>query len=92
MQIQTSSADIPSCNSVCSEGSEASFAPSKMLSRRCQESNDNIIPRLMSKVAVLSAGQNAIDLSTAENWLMRNDLIESVRADGYQSLSAAVGS
>lgn len=69
----------------------AAQKPTKMLSRRCREKNDTIIPRLMREVAVLSAGENAIDLSTAENWLMRHDLIENVRSNGGWELPLAVG-
>lgn len=51
-----------------------------MLSRRCQERNRTVIPRLLSQHAILlSDDQDTVNMSTAGNWLMREELVESFR-------------
>ncbi|KAI9878492.1 MAG: hypothetical protein M1830_000724 [Pleopsidium flavum] len=62
-----------------------------MLSRRCRERNAGVIPHLLSQHGTLLSGdQDTVDMSTAENWLMREELIERFRAGGaFDRLSNA---
>ena len=48
-----------------------------MLSRRCRIKNEITIPRIFSQRATLSSSNETIDMSTAENWLMRHELIDA---------------
>ncbi|KAF3388834.1 1-aminocyclopropane-1-carboxylate synthase 2 [Penicillium rolfsii] len=51
-----------------------------MLSSRCQHRNEAIIPSLLSQHdAVLVGGQETIDLSTAENWPVKQKVLEELR-------------
>jgi len=63
-----------------------------MLSSRCRERNATIIPDILHKHAALFSGDpDLIDMSTAENWLMREELVERFRTGGaLQGLSNAV--
>lgn len=63
-----------------------------MLSTRCKKRNAVIIPDLLNKhAAVLSGDPDLIDMSTAENWLMREELVEGFRTGGaLEDLSNAV--
>ena len=56
-----------------------------MLSRRCKERNETIIPRLMGEHGILTADEDRVDMSTAENWLMRHKLLKSFSVDGAGS-------
>ena len=51
-----------------------------MLSSRCQHRNEAIIPRLLSQHnAVLMGDLATIDLSTAENWPVKQKVLEELR-------------
>jgi hypothetical protein len=61
------------------------------LSRRAHASIDDIMPRIRGVVADRSATQNAnIDLSTAENWLLRPQLVEMCKDAISQHLTTKV--
>ena len=62
-----------------------------MLSRRCRIKNEITIPRIFSQRAIISSGDGAIDMSTAENWLMRRELLDAFVAPGaLETLSEKV--
>lgn len=48
-----------------------------MLSRRCRIKNEITIPRIFRQRAIMSSANDTIDMSTAENWLMRHELIDA---------------
>ncbi|OCK94718.1 aminotransferase GliI, partial [Cenococcum geophilum 1.58] len=64
-----------------------------MLSRRCEQRNKTIIPQLLSQHgAVLSGDDAVVDLSTAENWLLQEEMVQKMSgALSGQDLSYSEG-
>lgn len=52
-----------------------------MQSTQCEQRNQSIIPSLLSQHgAVLTGDVATVDLSTAENWFLKEMLLEVIRA------------
>jgi hypothetical protein len=50
-----------------------------MLSRICKQRNEVIIPRLLGQYdAVITAAPDIVDLSTAENYLLMDDILKDI--------------
>lgn len=61
------------------------------LSAICEDRNKNIIPGLLSAHhAVLHGDETVVDMSTAENWAIKETLIPKVR-EALATISEQVG-
>jgi hypothetical protein len=53
-----------------------------MLSRRCRSKNEVTIPHIFSQWATMPSGEGVIDMSSAESWLMRRELVSAFTGPG----------
>ncbi|OCK86110.1 aminotransferase GliI [Lepidopterella palustris CBS 459.81] len=61
-----------------------------MLSRRCEQRNRTIIPTLLSQHGAILSGDDAVvDLSTAENWLLQEEMVQKMSGTHF-GISGAI--
>ncbi|KAF4633870.1 hypothetical protein G7Y89_g4250 [Cudoniella acicularis] len=53
-----------------------------MLSRRCRQKNEVTVPKIFSQWNALPSGKDVVDMSSGENWMMRDEILEAFTAPG----------